>query len=137
MAGAEEDDGSEGEMVHGTGDWRSGSKQRVDLCVEVVDDGLLEAGSDAVEGVVDEEGSPSKIVDGKLNTYVVAIDHPARLEAKVIVPGNWIEKPVGTMLMLTVSTMVVVPLYVLLAVLDRDFDFELADAPKQPKPRDG
>lgn len=78
---------SEGDDAHGAGDWRSGSKQRVDLRVEVevdvdvlemrddvaeVEDDVLEGGDDVVEATVDEETAeeegPSGIVVGKPNT---------------------------------------------------------------------
>lgn len=80
---------SEGDDGHGAGDWRSGSKQRVDLRVEVevevdvdvlemrddvaeVEDDVLEGGDDVVEDTVDEEAAEeagaSGIVVGKPNT---------------------------------------------------------------------
>lgn len=134
--------------MQGTGDWTSGSKQRVDRWVEVD----VEVGFDRLEGVddndtdEDDEGVGEaadwvvlKIVDGKLKTYVVTIDQPARFEARVIVSGNSRETAVEVRnLTLTVSTRVVVPLYAVAVLdgltVDDGTELERAMVPKQPRP---
>ena len=125
----------------GAGVWRRGSKQRGEWVVDVVDFGDCEVEGVELDVVVeveveakgcewlvgpdgddveDEEvattvvlGAP-KILDGKLNTYIVSTSHPVRSVLSDTVSGNWRDRPLlpldsEMILTLTVSTSVVVP----------------------------
>lgn len=82
------------------------------VVVVVVWDTLLLVFDNEVDTVFEVlEVFSSKIVDGKLNTYDVEIDQPARFGARVIVSGNCRDSaPEERYFTLRVSTRMVVPL---------------------------